>query len=66
VALDLVSTRLFELFVQADFGSRAQLTWRRTQLLVLGAVPLYQLLLLYQLQHRKPLGIGVKSLLRAA
>lgn len=39
---------------------------RRTQLLVLGAVLLYQLVLLYQFQHRKPLGIGVKALLRAA
>jgi hypothetical protein len=39
---------------------------RRTQLLVLGAVLLYQLILLYQFQHGKPLGIGVKALLRAA
>jgi hypothetical protein len=39
---------------------------RRTQRLVLGAVLLYQLVLLYQFQHRKPLGIGVKALLRAA
>lgn len=39
---------------------------RRTQLFVLGAVLLYQLVLLYQFQHRKPLGIGVKALLRAA
>lgn len=38
----------------------------RTQLLVLGAVWLYQLVLLYQFQHRKPLGIGIKALLRAA
>lgn len=39
---------------------------RRTQLLVLGAVLLYQLVLLYQFQQHKPLGIGVKALLRAA
>lgn len=39
---------------------------RRTQLLVLGAVLLYQLVLLYQFQHRQPLGIRVKALLRAA
>lgn len=39
---------------------------RRTQLFVLGAVLLYQLILLYQFQHRKPLGVGVKALLRAA
>lgn len=39
---------------------------RRTQLLVLGAVLLYQLVLLYQFQHRQPLGVGVKALLRAA
>lgn len=39
---------------------------RRTQLLVLGAVLLYQLVLLYQFQHRKPLGVGIKALLRAA
>jgi hypothetical protein len=39
---------------------------RRTRLLVLGAVLLYQLVLLYQFQYRKPLGIGVKALLRAA
>jgi hypothetical protein len=39
---------------------------RRTQLVVLGAVLLYQLVLLYQFQHAKPLGVGVKALLRAA
>lgn len=39
---------------------------RRTQLLVLGAVLLYQLVLLYQFQHGRPPGIGVKALLRAA
>lgn len=39
---------------------------RRTQLFVLGAVLLYQLVLLYQFQLRKPLNKGVKALLRAA
>lgn len=39
---------------------------RRTQLFVLGAVLLYQLVLLYQFQHHQPLGVGVKALLRAA
>lgn len=38
----------------------------RTRLFVLGAVLLYQLVLLFQFQHHKPLGLGVKSLLRAA
>jgi hypothetical protein len=33
---------------------------------VLGAVLLYQLVLLYQFQQRKPLGVGIKALLRAA
>jgi hypothetical protein len=39
---------------------------KRTQLIVLGAVLLYQLALLYQVQHGKPLGQGIKPLLRAA
>lgn len=39
---------------------------RRTQLFVLGAVLLYQLVLLYQCQHSQPLGVAVKALLRAA
>jgi hypothetical protein len=39
---------------------------RRTQLIVLGAVLLYQLVLLHQFEHRKPLGKGIKPLLRAA
>lgn len=38
----------------------------RTRLFVLGAVLLYQLVLLFQFQHQKPLGLGVKSLLRVA
>jgi hypothetical protein len=39
---------------------------RRCQLLALGAVLLYQLVLLYQSQHHQPVGIGIKALLRAA
>lgn len=37
-----------------------------TQLFVLGAVLLYQLVLLYQFDHHRPLGVGIKALLRAA
>ena len=36
------------------------------QLLALGAVLLYQLVLLYQHQHHQPVGVGIKALLRAA
>lgn len=39
---------------------------QRTQLIVLGAVLLYQLVLLYQFEHEMPLGQGIKPLLRAA
>jgi hypothetical protein len=39
---------------------------KRVRLFVLGAVFVYQLALLYQHQHNKPLGKGVKPLLRAA
>lgn len=39
---------------------------KRTQLIVLGAVLLYQLVLLYQFEHLGPLGKGIKPLLRAA
>jgi len=39
---------------------------KRTQLIVLGAVLLYQLVLLYQFDHGKPLAQGIKPLLRAA
>jgi len=39
---------------------------KRTQLIVLGAVLLYQLVLLYQFEYRRPLGQGIKPLLRAA
>ena len=38
----------------------------RTQLFVLGAVFLYQLILLYQFEHHLPLGKHIKPLLRAA
>lgn len=39
---------------------------KRTQLIVLGAVLLYQLVLLHQFEHDMPLGKGIKPLLRAA
>ena len=39
---------------------------QRVQLIVLGAVLVYQLVLLYQFQRDLPLGKGVKPLLRAA
>ena len=39
---------------------------RRTQLFVLGAVLLYQLVLLYQFERHLPLGCDIKPLLRAA
>lgn len=39
---------------------------RRTQLIVLGAVLVYQIVLLYQFQQHLPLGRDVKALLRAA
>jgi hypothetical protein len=39
---------------------------KRVRLIVLGAVFVYQLVLLYQFLHALPLGVGVKPLLRAA
>jgi Transposase DDE domain len=39
---------------------------RRSQLLALGAVVVYQLVLLYQHEQNLPLGTGIKPLLRAA
>lgn len=39
---------------------------RRTQLIVLGAILLYQLVLLYQFEHQLPLGKAIKPLLKAA
>jgi hypothetical protein len=39
---------------------------KRTQLIVLGAVLVYQLALLYQFERDKPLAQGIKPLLRAA
>jgi hypothetical protein len=39
---------------------------RRSQLLALGAIVVYQLVLLYQHEHNLPLGKGIKPLLRAA
>lgn len=39
---------------------------KRTQLIVLGAVFVYQLVLFYQLQYQRTIGVGIKPLLRAA
>jgi hypothetical protein len=39
---------------------------RRTQLIVLGAIFVYQLVLLYQFEHNLPLGRAIKPLLKAA
>jgi len=39
---------------------------KRTQLIVLGAILVYQVVLLYQFDHNLPLGKDVKPLLRAA
>ena len=39
---------------------------QRSQLLALGAVVIYQLVLLYQHERNLPLGKGIKPLLRAA
>jgi hypothetical protein len=39
---------------------------KRCQLFALGAVFLYQIVLLYQHQRRQPVGVGIKALLRAA
>jgi hypothetical protein len=39
---------------------------QRCQLLGLGAILLYQLVLLYQHEHQLPIGIEIKALLRAA
>jgi hypothetical protein len=36
-----------------------------TQLIVLGAVLLYQLVLIYQFEHHRPLGKGIQPLLKA-
>jgi hypothetical protein len=39
---------------------------KRCQLLALGAILLYQIVLLYQHERQQPGGVGVKALLRAA
>jgi hypothetical protein len=39
---------------------------KRGQLLALGAILLYQIVLLYQHQRQQPVGVGIKALLRAA
>lgn len=59
----------FNAVFKAVFGWNAQVPvrgLRPTQLLVLGAVYLYQIVLLYQHEHNLPLGKGIKPLLRAA
>jgi Transposase DDE domain len=38
----------------------------RCQLLALGAILLYQIVLLYQFHRQQPIGVGIKALLRAA
>jgi hypothetical protein len=39
---------------------------KRCQLCALGAILLYQIVLLYQPQRQQPVGVGIKALLRAA
>ena len=38
----------------------------KTKLLALGAIFIYQLVLLYQYEQGKPVGKGIKAFLRAA
>jgi len=50
-----------------DWSSRMPVKGlRRIQLLALGAIFVYQIAMLYQHQQNKPVGKGIKSLLRAA
>jgi hypothetical protein len=39
---------------------------KKCQMLALGAIFLYQIVLLYQHQRQQPVGVGIKALLRAA
>ena len=39
---------------------------KKCQMLALGAILLYQMVLLYQHQRQQPVGVGIKALLRAA
>ena len=39
---------------------------KKCQMLALGAILLYQIVLLYQHQRQQPVGVGIKALLRAA
>ena len=51
------------------FAWRSQLPvkgLKRCQLFALGAILLYQIVLLYQHQRQQPVGVGIKALLRAA
>jgi hypothetical protein len=47
-------------------GQRPVKGLKRCQLLALGAILLYQIVLLYQHQRQQPVGVGIKVLLRAA
>ena len=47
-------------------GQRPMKGLQRSQLLALGALFLYQLVLLYQHEHHLPIGVEIKALLRAA
>jgi hypothetical protein len=38
----------------------------KCQMLALGAILLYQIVLAYQCEQQRPIGIGIKALLRAA
>jgi hypothetical protein len=47
-------------------GQRPVKGWKRCQLLALGAIIRYHIVLLYQHQRQQPVGVGIKALLRAA
>ena len=47
-------------------GQRPVKGLKRCQLCALGAILLYQIVLLYQYQRQQPVGVGIKALLRAA
>ncbi len=56
-----------ETALTAEWGGQVPIKGlKRTQLIVLDAVLLYQLVLLFQFEHDQPLGKGIKPLLRAA
>jgi len=47
-------------------GQRPVTGLKKCQMLALGAILLYQIVLLYQHQRQQPVGVGIKALLRAA